>query len=116
MSALKTNCKKRIKERLSYDDWQDHDFVFTTGKGTPLRGGNVAKQSFKPLLQRAGLRDIRFHDLRHTAATSLLAQGVEPRVIQETLGHSCVGTILDIYSQVLPSLQIEAAGEMDAIF
>ena len=57
---------------------------------------------------------IRFHDLRHTAATLLLAQGVSPRVIMETLGHSQISLTLDTYSHILPALQQDAADRMDA--
>ena len=53
------------------------------------------------------------HDLRHTAATLLLTQGVHPRVVMETLGHSQVSLTLDTYSHVLPGLQVEAARRMD---
>ena len=58
---------------------------------------------------------VRFHDLRHTAATLLLAQGVDPRTIMETLGHSQISLTLNTYSHVLPALQIEAAAKVDAI-
>jgi integrase len=54
------------------------------------------------------------HDLRHTAATLLLAQGVSPRVIMDTLGHSQISLTLNTYSHVLPELQREAAARMDA--
>ena len=56
---------------------------------------------------------MRIHDLRHTAATLLLTQGVSPRVVMETLGHSQISLTLDTYSHVLPALQREAADEMD---
>ena len=58
---------------------------------------------------------VRFHDLRHTAATLLLAQGVDPRTIMDTLGHSQISLTLNTYSHVLPALQIEAAAKVDAI-
>ena len=58
---------------------------------------------------------IRFHDLRHTTATLLLAQGVDARTIMETLGHSQVSLTLNTYSHVLPALQEAAADKIDAI-
>jgi integrase len=58
---------------------------------------------------------IRFHDLRHTSATLLLAAGVHPKVVQERLGHSQIGITLDIYSHVLPSMQVEAATRLDGL-
>lgn len=64
----------------------------------------------------AGLPNIRLHDLRHPCATLLLAQGVNPRVVMETLGHSQVSLTLNTYSHVLPALQRDAATLMNAIF
>jgi hypothetical protein len=66
-------------------------------------------------LKRVGLPDIRFHDLRHTSATLLLSQGVHPKIVQERLGHSQIGVTMDTYSHVLPTMQREAAGKMNAI-
>ena len=77
---------------------------------------NLTKRSFNPLLERAGLPRMRFHDLRHTAATLLLAQGVHPKIVQEMLGHASISLTLDTYSHVTPSLQAEAAEKMQAIF
>ena len=56
--------------------WKDHDLVFTSGVGTPMSRADLITRSFKPLLQRTDLPDIRFHDLRHTCATLLLSRGV----------------------------------------
>jgi len=95
--------------------WQENKLVFTTTVGTPLEAGNVARRNFKKLLRSADLPDIRFHDLRHTAATLLLAQGIHPRVVMEILGHSQISLTMNTYSHVLPTLQHEAASKMDAI-
>jgi integrase len=89
--------------------------VFASSVGTPLEPRNVTRQ-FKALLKAAGLPDIRLHDLRHSCATLLLAQGVSPRVVMETLGHSQVSLTLNTYSHVLPALQREAAAKMNAVF
>ncbi len=66
-----------------------------------------------PLVDHAGLPPMRFHDLRHSCASLLLAQGVAPRVVMETLGHSRIAVSLDTYTHVLPALQREAADAMD---
>ncbi len=71
------------------------------------------RRAWKELLASADLPYVRIHDLRHTAATLLLTQGVHPRVVMETLGHSQIGVTLDTYSHVLPALQRDAADEMD---
>lgn len=68
---------------------------------------------FKRLLHQASLPDIRFHDLRHTAATLLLAQGVHPRIVMETLGHSTIAMSMNVYSHPLAELQTAAAKGMD---
>jgi integrase len=73
-------------------------------------------RQFKALLTAANLPDMRLHDLRHSCATLLLAQGVNPRVVMETLGHSQVSLTLNTYSHVLPALQRDAAARMDAVF
>ena len=89
--------------------------LFTDQRGGPVRKSNLLRRSFKPLLRRAGLPDIRFHDLRHTAATLLLRQGVHPKVVQERLGHSQISMTLDTYSHVVPSMQREAAEKLDEL-
>jgi integrase len=66
------------------------------------------RKSFQALLREAGLPRIRFHDLWHSAATILLSMGVNPKVIQELLGHSQISMTLGIYSHVLPGMQSEA--------
>ena len=63
----------------------------------------------------ANLPALRFHDLRHTAASLLLAQGVSPRTIMETLGHSQISLTMDTYAHIMPTLQQDAAQQMNAI-
>ena len=78
---------------------------------------NLAKRSFKPLAQRAGLApDMRFHDLRHTAATLLLSRGVNVKVVSEMLGHADISITLRIYAHVIPNMQQMAADVMDSMF
>ena len=89
--------------------------VFCDTAGNFLRRSNVARRSFKPLLQRAGLPVIRFHDLRHTAASLLLLLGENPKVVQERLGHSRVEVTMNVYSHVLPTMQQEAARKLDRL-
>lgn len=86
-------------------DWQENGLVFTSVSGTPIDSKNLTKRYFKPLLKKAGLPDIRFHDLRHTAATLLIGQGANPRLVADILGHSRVGTTLEIYGHVTYELQ-----------
>jgi site-specific recombinase XerD len=84
------------------------EWVFCDALGVPLRASGMVRQSFQPLLVKAELPRIRFHDLRHSTATLLLTLGVHPKIVQELLGHSQIFITLDIYSHILPTLQDEA--------
>jgi integrase len=88
--------------------------VFTTSIGTPVDARSVIRH-FHLILKTAGLQAIRFHDLRHSAATLLLAQGVSPRYISDLLGHSQVSFTMQTYAHVLPHVQREVAAKMDEI-
>ena len=115
VEALRERRLAQNKERLRAQDWEDNDLVFSNRRGCPLDKGNLLRRSFGPLLERAGLPRIRFHDLRHTAASLLLAENVNPKVVQEMLGHSSIAVTMDTYSHVLPSLQADAAEKMDRL-
>jgi integrase len=91
-------------------------FVFCGRGGGPLRKSNFCKRHFKPLLKAAGLPNIRFHDLRHTAATLLLLAGEHPKVVQERLGHARISLTMDTYSHVLPNIQAGAVDKLDILF
>jgi integrase len=67
------------------------------------------------VLKLGGLPQIRFHDLRHSCASYLLSQGVQPRVIMELLGHSQISLTMDTYSHVMPVLERQAADAMEAL-
>lgn len=96
------------------DEWQDRDLVFASATGGPL-DPSWQRQVFYSQLDAAGLPRVRFHDLRHTAATLLLSQGVHPKVVSDMLGHSTIGLTLDTYSHLLPAMHQQAAAAMDAI-
>jgi len=116
VAALLAHRKRQLVERLSLGElWNEQDLVFPNTLGRPMEGGDFRKRLFYPLLRRAGLPPMRFHDLRHTAATLLLLSGINPKVVSETLGHASVAITLDIYSHVLPDMQQQAAAAMDAI-
>ena len=94
--------------------WQENDFIFTSRRGKPVSHGSLYPV-FIDLTKAAGLPRIRFHDLRHTAATLMLQQGVHPKVVQERLGHSSISMTLGTYSHVLPSLQEDVADRLDEL-
>lgn len=85
--------------------------IFTSAAGTPIDASNAVNE-FKRTLAFAGLPARRLHDLRHGCASLLLSRGVSPRVVMETLGHSQISLTMDTYSHVLPSLQRDAADQM----
>ncbi len=80
-----------------------------------MEASNIVYRSFKPLLKRAGLPPIRCHDLRHTCATLMLSQGVNPKVVQELLGHATISQTMDTYSHVMPDMQEKAAAALEGI-
>lgn len=99
------------KEKIS----KDEGLLFTTSSGRAVSPRNLLRH-FHQVLDRTGLPKIRFHDLRHTAATLLLKENVHPKIVQEMLGHSTIALTLDTYSHILPDIQQEAADKMDKIF
>jgi integrase len=116
VEALRAHGMRQEAERAQLGaHWHEHDLVFPNTVGRPLDGINLLERQFHPLLERAGLPRIRFHDLRHTAATLLLGQGINPKIVSELLGHAQVAITLDIYSQVMPHMQQQAATAMDAL-
>ncbi|WP_405690810.1 tyrosine-type recombinase/integrase [Streptomyces sp. NBC_00057] len=111
--SLKKHQERQDKEReTAGPDWRDNSLVFTTPTGRPLDPANLTRR-FRSFLNRAGLRRIRFHDLRHSTATLLLEQGVDLVVIKELLGHAHIGVTAGVYAHVRLRLQrqaIEALG------
>ena len=104
---------KMLKE-VAGRNWKDLDLIFPSTVGTPLGGSNVLKD-FKAQLEKAGIKEIRFHDLRHTAASLMLNHGVPVLVVSKILGHSKTSTTLDIYGHLIPVMQEDAARIMDEI-
>jgi integrase len=114
IAALRDQQARLALERVAAGPrWQEQDLVFCTTKGTPLDARNVTK-GFKQLLAAAGLPDMRWHDLRHSCASLLLAQQVNHRVVMEILGHSQIALTMR-YSHVIPQLQEEAAQSMERV-
>lgn len=102
--------KKRI---LAGPAWQDNDLVFCNEIGQPLDPDNLVKRYFKPLLKKAGLPDVRFHDLRHTYATLLLERGVHIKVVTARLGHAREAFTLATYTSATPALEAGTANVLD---
>ena len=90
------------------------DLVFPTTNGTPINNRNLLRQ-FKKLIKEAGLPEIRFHDLRHTAASLMLNQGIPLLIVFKRLGHAKPSITLDTYGHIIPSMQEQAAEVIDEI-
>jgi integrase len=97
---------------IAGSSWQDHDYVFCTLNGTHQNPNHIVDE-FKKLLNQASLPNIRFHDLRHSAASLLLSLGIHPKVVQELLGHTQIGITMDVYSHLLPGMQKDAMSKLD---
>ena len=108
-AALRRHQTRQKQDRLFVGPaWHETGLVFTTAVGTVLHPRNVARD-FQSALRRSGLRPIRLHDLRHTAATLALSGGSNPKQVQEMLGHASVAITLDVYSHVTEQMHAEAA-------
>jgi integrase len=108
----------KLRNRQHY---HDHGLVFAKDwsearhgdtLGHPLQANNIGQREYARLIKAAHVRPIKFHGLRHTCATLLLAAGVPSKVVQERLGHRKIGTTLDTYAHVLPSMQRDAARQL----
>ena len=113
VAVLKGHRKRQLEQRVELAGmYEDQGLIFSSEIGTPLNPENLVKRSFKPLLHRSGLPEVRFHDLRHTCATLLMGRGVHPKLVQELLGHATIALTLDTYSHYLPSMGDRASGAM----
>jgi integrase len=117
VELLAEHQRRQAEERLVWGaEWQEHDLVFPTERDTPMKPSNLNRH-FKTALKRAGLpATTRFHDLRHSCATFLIAQGVHPRVVMEILGHSQISLTMNTYGHVLPETQREATTKVADLF
>ena len=103
---------QRVELKLIGLDESPYGLIFTTASGTPIHPRNDYR-SFRRLTEKAGLRRVRLHDLRHTAASLLLAQGVAARVVMEILGHSQISITMNTYTHVDPELNRVATDRME---
>jgi integrase len=115
--ALAKSLNERLRAHLEHHVVKDRDaLVFTSPEGDPLRLPNFRRRVWWPALDEAGVsRAVRIHDLRHTCASLLIAQGTHPKAIQQHLGHSSISVTLDRYGHLFPDQQDEVADALDEI-
>jgi integrase len=105
-AALEIDLSRRLEETKRMGSlYRPGGLVFATTTGTIINPSNLRNRSFKPLLKQAGLRPIRFHDLRHTCATLLLSNNVNPKIVSEMLGHANIAITLETHNHLLPGMQ-----------
>ena len=110
-----THYDRQQLERLTAGEkWCEHGLIFTNSLGGPIDPRNLLRD-YKRLLHEAGLPNIRFHDLRHTAASLMLNNGVPVIVVSRRLGHSKASITLDVYGHLIPTMQTEVAEMIDSL-
>ena len=115
MAVLKEERAKYLSDLFSYQGhFQNLNFVIRQKDGSPIRPDSMS-QKWRRFLEDNRLPSIRFHDLRHSNATALIQAGVNPRVVQQRLGHSDVNITLNTYTHVLPEMDMDAAEKLDCI-
>ena len=115
LRALQVHRLRQAEERLRATAWKDQDLVFTNQYGGYINQ-SILRKEVKKLLHEAGLPPLRFHDLRHSAATILISLGVNSKVVQERLGHSNISITLGVYGHVTESMQRDAMQKLDDAF
>lgn len=105
--------KRQEEERIVMDElWTETDFIFTTNFGTPVDPRNL-NRDFAIICQQAGLDHWHPHELRHSAASLMLASGVKLQVVSEVLGHASIRMTADVYGHILAPDREAAAEAMD---
>lgn len=113
ITVMRRHYERQNEERKAAGErWSEYGLIFTTKTGTPINYRNLVR-AFKLLLQNAGLPSIRFHDLRHTAASLMLNHGIPVIVVSRRLGHTKPSITLDVYGHMFPSIQVEAPQKID---
>jgi integrase len=113
MKTLTDWKRRQAEDRLrAGSEWQHHDFVFTKLTGAPL-DLETLRDRFKVVTERAKLTGIRLYDLRHSCASILMAEGQNPKIVSERLGHANIALTLGTYSHVSKGMQEEASQKLE---
>ena len=97
---LKRHRRRQLEEKLKTGEkWQDHNLVFTDLKGKPLNLPNIRRRDLQKITKKAGIeKKLTLYSLRHTSASLLIANGVDPKTASEVMGHSDVALVLSVYT------------------
>ena len=106
--------RQRANKEWLDDEWIDSGYIFTSSVGTPINPRNLYRE-FQAICRSAGLGDWHPHELRHSAASLMLAQGVKIQVVSKVLGHSSIRMTADVYGHILDPDRKEAADAMGSI-
>ncbi len=115
---VKLKTYKRVQSEAMLklgQSYERNNFVFATDEGKPLHYKNLTNRHFHKILEKAELKDFRLYDLRHSTATLLLSEGINPKIVSERLGHASIVLTLDTYSHVLPDMQKEASSKLGQV-
>jgi integrase len=109
VAPLRARHKEQASRRLLCGPaWQDEDIVCDRGDGGPVNADSLS-HAFSEIADSVGLDEVRLHDLRHAFATTLLAAGVNVKVVSEALGHASTAFTMDVYAHVLPGMGEQVA-------
>ena len=115
IDILRQNQDNHLHQRRRKGDaWQEHGLMFPSKTGTPVNPSNL-RRAFRELLKKSGLPKIRFHDLRHTAASLMLNNGTDVLIVSRRMGHAQASITLDVYGHLIPSKQEDVVQLMDEI-
>jgi integrase len=116
LEILQEHYQRQIQERnIGGDHWKENDLIFTSTIGTPLNFKNLIERHFKPIIKGANVPVIRFHDLRHTAASLMLSRGVSIFIVSKIMGHARPSITSDIYGHLVPGSMSGIGDMMDEL-
>jgi integrase len=116
LDLLKEHYQRQIQERyIAGDHWKENDLIFTSTIGTPLNFKNLIERHFEPIIKVANVPVIRFHDLRHTAASLMLSRGVSIFIVSKIMGHARPSITSDIYGHLVPGSMSGIGNMMDEL-
>jgi integrase len=113
--ALPATIRDQLRDYLQEAAIASDGLVFASKKGRPLRYSNFRQRQWTPAIEKAGISGLEIHELRHTAASLMIDQGADPKLIQTQLGHSSISITYDIYGHLFPDRLDQLAARLDRL-